>query len=429
MRQSILFSVALVTVAACLAEAVQRELIPFPVQATGLREHLGAENDNIAKALYSGRGFADPFIGRTGSTAWMPPLLPSVVAGFYCLCDGDRSNVITLFYLFQLVAVCFVFAGLHRFGQELLSVWMVRCILIAVAAGFCVQLFFFTHSHVFEMLMGLFVFWGLVSFDSDVERLGFPRVSRCVFYGLAAGFCALVAPAIAISWAVITVRHVRRFPTLITVAFLAAATIVSPWMGRNLRVFEKLVPIKSNAGFEGWQAIVVDDDGVLDASALSLHPYSVNTPQRELYGVVGESQYLDDKTDQWLKEINENRLKFAGQISNRIVAAFVIFRPAVVKMRQDSPLFWFGITWKVAITICLCFLLFSSRKLTHLEFNAVLMLLLTILPYLIVSYYERYMWQLLPIQVLILFLSLARLSHQTKKYSAGFARMVTQEVG
>jgi hypothetical protein len=45
----------------------------------------GWEMGRIARALAFGRGFADPFEGRTGPTAWTPPLYPLLLAGVFKL--------------------------------------------------------------------------------------------------------------------------------------------------------------------------------------------------------------------------------------------------------------------------------------------------------------------------------------------------------
>src|SRR5262249_22120174 len=41
--------------------------------------HLGAEYLHMAKALVAGDGYASPFGGQTGPTAWMPPILPTIL--------------------------------------------------------------------------------------------------------------------------------------------------------------------------------------------------------------------------------------------------------------------------------------------------------------------------------------------------------------
>src|SRR5262249_25681947 len=50
------------------------------VNQNGNRE-LGGEYYEIARSLVSGKGFANPFRESTGPTAWMPPVLPTILAG------------------------------------------------------------------------------------------------------------------------------------------------------------------------------------------------------------------------------------------------------------------------------------------------------------------------------------------------------------
>ena len=52
--------------------------------------HLGAEYLNIAKAMVDGDGFANPFHEKTGPTAWMPPVLPAILAVLWWACDWQH---------------------------------------------------------------------------------------------------------------------------------------------------------------------------------------------------------------------------------------------------------------------------------------------------------------------------------------------------
>src|SRR5712692_3056396 len=45
----------------------------------------GWEMGRIGRALATGHGFADPFNGETGPTAWEPPLYPYLIAGVFKL--------------------------------------------------------------------------------------------------------------------------------------------------------------------------------------------------------------------------------------------------------------------------------------------------------------------------------------------------------
>src|SRR5947209_3999081 len=66
---------------------------------------LACENFNIARSMLAGKGFAHPFVGQTGPTAWMPPILPSILAGLLWVCDGSRDAVVALVVFLQVNAL------------------------------------------------------------------------------------------------------------------------------------------------------------------------------------------------------------------------------------------------------------------------------------------------------------------------------------
>ncbi|MBV8113728.1 MAG: hypothetical protein JO300_03235, partial [Silvibacterium sp.] len=45
----------------------------------------GWEMGRVARALATGYGYADPFVGHTGPTAWVPPLYPLLMAAVFKL--------------------------------------------------------------------------------------------------------------------------------------------------------------------------------------------------------------------------------------------------------------------------------------------------------------------------------------------------------
>src|SRR2546423_266859 len=64
-----------------------RWIPPFApgVNANGNRQ-LGGENYQIARSIVAGKGYANPFREATGPTAWMPPVLPTLLAGLLWAC-------------------------------------------------------------------------------------------------------------------------------------------------------------------------------------------------------------------------------------------------------------------------------------------------------------------------------------------------------
>src|SRR5712691_4161088 len=75
---------------------------PFqPSFNANMNRNLGSEYINIARAVAAGEGFANPFVERTGPTAWMPPILPYLLAGLLWACDGERDCVMAIVLVVQ----------------------------------------------------------------------------------------------------------------------------------------------------------------------------------------------------------------------------------------------------------------------------------------------------------------------------------------
>ena len=66
-----------------------------------MNHHLGGEYLNIARALAAGEGFANLFGESSGPTAWMPPVLPAILAFLLWVCAGDVDSVTAVIVLLQ----------------------------------------------------------------------------------------------------------------------------------------------------------------------------------------------------------------------------------------------------------------------------------------------------------------------------------------
>ncbi len=121
-----------------------RYLPPFEAFInTNENEHLGAEYFNIAKALAAGEGFSNPFVGeKTGATAWMPPLLPVVLAALIWTCNGDADVVMIVVIWLQMAVL--IGTGLLVLG--LIRKTTKRVSPVFAAAAFVAILFCDFHS-------------------------------------------------------------------------------------------------------------------------------------------------------------------------------------------------------------------------------------------------------------------------------------------
>ena len=68
----------------------------------------GWEAGRIARAVATGHGYADPFLGPSGPTTWIPPLFPLVLAGVFKL-----FGVYTAISAWMILAIDSVFSAAH----------------------------------------------------------------------------------------------------------------------------------------------------------------------------------------------------------------------------------------------------------------------------------------------------------------------------
>ena len=107
-----------------VADGNFRYFPPFnPQHNANQNHHLGAEYYNIAKSLVAGDGFANPFGEATGPTAWMPPVLPMVLAGLIWLCDGDQDVVMAMVIFLQVYAMIATGLLVLSLAQRTTRIW------------------------------------------------------------------------------------------------------------------------------------------------------------------------------------------------------------------------------------------------------------------------------------------------------------------
>jgi hypothetical protein len=375
---------------------------PFEPDNNGLMtRHLGAEYLNIAKALRGGRGFADPFRAETGPTAWMPPALPFIQAGLLWLAGDDVDILMYCVIVAQSVSLAvsgwlLLAASARAFRTH--RPWTTAAIFVIFLAAQFRLAFQITHDSWLQLLAldTLLLGYALLS-DA-------PRWWGLIWWGVAGGVTALAGPVLGLVWATLTVL---RWPTLSRwrhwlVAGLFALICVSPWIVRNALVFGRFIPLKSNLFYELYQSQCESADGLVRESTFRNHPYG-NRQERYQYEDDGESVYLDGKRAQFVSAFRAKPGDFAVRVWNRFAAAVVLYVP------MDDPAsprpFSF---WRTLPQLCqplpllaAVVLLISPRRLHRYEAAALYIFVIWLLPYVIVSYYDRYGFPLLPVRVFL----------------------------
>ncbi len=378
-----------------------------------MRDHLGSEYHNIALALLDQRGFSDPFGVPTGATAWMPPVLPFLTAGIYHLVGRDQDRVVAIIYFLQLASMTFAGVVVLSVARRLKRY---RVGLATLIAGFSTEFFFcfqMTHDVWLLMIVVNLLWLGICRFWSGPSTW-----SQVVMWGLFGGFSALCSPVMGATWAALTTlrwwnpsvlpseREKRRFHVRLPSAVLTVAAIVSmltitPWTVRNYRVLGQFIPIKSNAMFELWQSQVADDDGVFDRFTLDAHPNAAYHVRQE-YVEEGEMPFIQKRSEEVQKTIRAAPIAYIERILNRFAVATIVYSP-FDRIRES------GHPWKVRLLqaahpvtlaclfVCLVFRTEAERPLTA----AIGIYFLSLLPYVLVSYYARYAAPLLSMRLLI----------------------------
>ncbi len=372
---------------------------------------MGGEFINMALSLYNGNGFADPFNRPTGPTAWQPPLYPLFMAGLLWLFDGDRDILmaVTIFLqVYTLIVTGFLVVvlalGERRVGERrgVSPPWLALIIYLAIVLwnfNLCFQI---TRDSWLVMLSLDIVIAGLCWW------LPLSTKKRAALWGLAGGGIAMVNPIAGFTWGTLTlVSGIRqRAWSKLVLACAVTALSMTPWTIRNYLVFGRFIPTKSNVALEFYQSQCLQSEGVI--TRFAQHPYG-NTPEGHAFTALGEIAYLDRKWEQFREAVAADPLDFADRVASRFLGAtlwYVPFqdpgRPWTLQLRR--------LTHPVPF-VALVLLIFSSfwKPLQRAQWIVIGVYALYLLPYIVISYYERYAFPLLGIKVLFVFWATDRL--------------------
>jgi len=129
-----------------IAEWKSRDPGSFPWLRGDFRSHVGAEYHCISTAILKGRGFSDPFHKETGSTAWMPPVLPFAMAGLRILFPSPNSLVNAMIVLQGIAVWTAVWIVLGESRRLKISLALAIVVILVFLVTHFYQLFQMTHG-------------------------------------------------------------------------------------------------------------------------------------------------------------------------------------------------------------------------------------------------------------------------------------------
>jgi 4-amino-4-deoxy-L-arabinose transferase-like glycosyltransferase len=277
----------------------------------------GYEMGRISRALANGYGFADPFRGHTGPTAWVSPLYPWILAGVFRLTGVYTALSAWIILAFDSLLNALMIPAIWEIAQRcfnrkvaLWSAWVWA--LYPAAMQFAVR-------WVWEMTLTTFLFVWVLALALRMRRIGErppdhgrggPSASQWALFGLLWGLIALSNPSLCLFlpvcgiWILLGVPHRALWPKQILWAALASLVFVAclaPWTYRNDRVFHKVIPMRANFGVELYLGNGPGATGLLMEYD---HPFQA-PDQLRLYRQMGEIAY-----SQW-----------RGRLARQIIAA------------------------------------------------------------------------------------------------------------
>jgi hypothetical protein len=385
-------------------------LPPFqPHVNVNMNSHLGAEYFHIAQALAAGDGFANPFPGRSGPTAWMAPVLPAIEAGLLWAFGDSRDAVMAGVVLLQvntLILTGHLVVAVVRKTTGRLAGWLTVFVFLAAVCSDFHSWFQFTHDCWLVLLALDFMVMGLVWLRPR------PTWAAAIGWGLIGGFGAMVSPIVGFVWGILTLisgflgRSTGRLRFRLAVALLTAGLVVGPWTIRNYDVFGRLIPVKSNAAYELYQSQCLQPDGLIRAATFSTHPNNnAGGRERQEYQELGEMAFLDHKREQFWQAVRTDPQNFLDRVADRLLGTTVWYVPFNADEPKRRP--WAYLINRIVYPLpflAAVFLAASAvrRPLLPVQWAVLGVYVLYLLPYVAVSFYNRYGVPLLAVNVLLM---------------------------
>jgi hypothetical protein len=376
-------------------------------------QHLSeaTEYANIAKSLMEGKGYADPFGRPTGPTAWMPPVIPGLLVIILWLSAGSSTFVLWA----VVVAQVLVLAGTGVLVLALARTTTCRIPPAAMVAVFVAGLlchFRLSFQWTHDCWLVLLILDVLIACMCWIRPLH--TWQAAVGWGLLGGFSALVNPIVGLAWGVLSVAVAiqeiawRR----LAVAVLIAGLTLAPWTAWNYWVFGRLLPVKSNLAYELYQSQCLQPDGLIQRSTFSRYPGVPNNTEAKEYDAVGEIAYLDRKAEQFREAMHADPVDFLDRIAARLLGATLWYAPfdPIQEASHPRTLWWNRMTHPLPFLALLVLALIGiGDRLHRTQWLVIGVYFLYLMPYVVVSYYERYAFPLIGVKVLLVIFAADRI--------------------
>jgi hypothetical protein len=337
------------------------------------------EMGRIARALVNGFGYADPFTGHSGPTAWSPPLYPLLIAGVFrifgvytapsawiLLTINSIFSAATSSVIYEIAARCFQPTGRAR-KIALWSGWLWA--LYPAAMQFAVRWFW-------DMCITAFLFSKILAIALRVRGVGeelpangpkpeTQTTARWAAFGILSGLVALLNSTLLLFLPVCGLWMLRGafkaktpiLPALLRASLACVLTLacLAPWTIRNYSVFHAFIPMRGNLGAELHQSILEEHQGFPWGATI---PVCEVCPVFQQYRQMGEYAYVRREGELAKQEIRTHKLRFVEYTLKRFYFFWVsVPKPAekgiLIEAAREANYFFVSLAGLLGLALAL----------------------------------------------------------------------------
>jgi 4-amino-4-deoxy-L-arabinose transferase-like glycosyltransferase len=274
----------------------------------------GWETGRVAASLAGGHGYASPFSGDTGPTAWMVPGFTLLLAGVFKL-FGIYSAlsawvILTLNSFFQALTAPLVYEMGARVAGRRTALWSAW--VWALYPG----IMQYGVRWVWEMSLSTMIFAAVLVLGMRMRGTGAAvpvqhRVRDWACFGLLWGAISMTNPTLLVLapveglWILAALprrRELARGAALAVFSGVLCAAVATPWVVRNVLVFHAFIPTRGNLGAETAMAWSPDSNGFPWGATV---PTFEQATEHQRYARLGELAYVRMRgqlAKQWARE-------------------------------------------------------------------------------------------------------------------------------
>lgn len=278
----------------------------------------GFEMGRIGRAIANGRGFADPFEGHTGATAWEPPLYPYLIAGVFKLTgiysQASARILLSVNSMFSALTCIPIFLIARRCFSEKVAVWTTwMWALLPWVMYWCTR--WVWETSLATLLLAV-LFW--LALEMEDLTGGKPWIAFGMLWGVAALTNSSLLSFLPASGLWAWYRCWKKGKPAIAGVVLASVFFVAtitPWLVRNYETFGKFIFLRSNFGAE----LRLGNGPGADGTWMQyLHP-SQNLTELRRYQQMGELAYVAERKREALEFIRTDYSRFVWISIKRFV--------------------------------------------------------------------------------------------------------------